>query len=161
MYNYPFLVAIVVGPRLSPISLFGILVSLSTACLADIPLYHVDIPDCSICLVVQQALRGRCQSVRCGRDIVQTHRSNQWLFGIFYTSNRFSHKSHFLQRFCLPCSSSQRTFCFVMMLLPQVRSMLATSRIRMRCTKERRLENFKSFSNALNHLLIGLDVFPT
>ena len=61
----------------------------TTACLADILLYHVDIPDCSICLVVQQALRGRWPSVRCGRDVVQTHRSNQWLLEIFYISNRF------------------------------------------------------------------------
>ena len=71
------------------ISLHGILVFSSTACLADSPLYHADTPDCCICLVVQQALRERYQSVRCGRDIVQTHRSNQWFFWIFYIPNRF------------------------------------------------------------------------
>ena len=39
--QYSFLFAIAVGPRLSLISLHGILVFLSTACLADFPLFHV------------------------------------------------------------------------------------------------------------------------
>ena len=80
----------VITPQFLLISFHGILVILSTACLADFPLYHVDVPDCYICLVVQQALRERHQSVRCVRDIVQTHRSNQWLLGIFCDPNRFS-----------------------------------------------------------------------
>ena len=87
--QYPFLVPIVITPQLLLISL-GILVILSTACLADFPLYHVDVPDCSFFLVDQQAFRERYQSVRCVRDIVQTHRSNQWLLGIFCDPNRFS-----------------------------------------------------------------------
>ena len=63
--------------------------------------------------------------------------------------------------FFLPCSSSQRINCFEMMLLPQVRSTLVTSRIWKRCTKERRLEYIEGFSNALDHLFVGLDVFST
>ena len=78
-----FLFAIVVGPRLSPTSLHVVSWSFyQRHALQNSPLFHVDTPDCCICLVVQQALRERCQSVRCGRDIVQTHRSNQWLFVI-------------------------------------------------------------------------------
>ena len=98
---YSFLFAIVVEPRLSPILFHGILVFLSTAWIADFPRYHVDLPDCYICLVVQQAPRERYQAVRCGRDIVQTHRSNQWFYGIFYIENRFPIDPKYSQRFCL------------------------------------------------------------
>ena len=154
--KYSFLFAIVFGLRLSPISLHGILVFLSTACLADSLLYHVDFPDCCICLVVQQVHYERYQSVRCGRDVVQTHRSTTGFLGTFYFPNR--RKSSLF----LPCSSSQRIICFVMMLLPQLRSMLVTSRIRMRCTKEMQSEGLKkSFPDALNQLLVGSDVFST
>ena len=89
MHKHSFLFAIDVGPRLSLVSLLCILVFLSTACLACFPSFHVDSPNCCICLVVQQMHRERCQSARCGRDVVQTHRSNQWLFGIVCVPNRF------------------------------------------------------------------------
>ena len=124
--KYSFLFAIVFGPRLSPIWLHGMLVFLATACLADSLQYHVDTPDCCICLVVQQT----------HHEIYQSVRSNHWLFGTFYIPS-----SRKISLF-LPCSSSQRIICFVMMLLPQMRSMLVTSRIRMRCTKEMHSEEF-------------------
>ena len=63
--------------------------------------FHVDKPDCHICLVVQQALRERSQSVRSGRDTAQTHRSNKWLLVMFSFPNRFPIDPKYSQKFCL------------------------------------------------------------
>ena len=129
MYNIHFFSRLTLDLGYSLFSLLGILVFLSTACLACFSQNYGDSPNCCICLVVQQVHRERCQSARCGRDVVQTHRSNQWLFCDFLYSKSFSPSIPHIRKgsVFLPCSSSERTIGFVMMLLPQLIGPLCSS----------------------------------
>ena len=56
--------------------------------------------------------------------------------------------------------TSKCIFCLVVMLLPQVRSVLMTSRTLVRCTKEGRFEKNKVFSDAQNISWLGQEKFP-